>query len=81
MADFILDFEKPVVELEKKILSLKVSGEHSKIDFSSEIADLEVKKEKLKKEIYDNLTPWQKVLLARHVRVQAQNHPIHFATV
>ncbi|MDD3053034.1 MAG: acetyl-CoA carboxylase carboxyltransferase subunit alpha [Endomicrobiia bacterium] len=66
MAEFILDFEKPVVELEKKILSLKVSGEHSKIDFSSEIADLEVKKEKLKKEIYDTLTPWQKVSLARH---------------
>jgi acetyl-CoA carboxylase carboxyl transferase subunit alpha len=42
------------------------SSDLSKIDFSSEIADLEVKKEKLKKEIYDNLTPWQKVLLARH---------------
>ncbi|MFA7073633.1 MAG: acetyl-CoA carboxylase carboxyltransferase subunit alpha [Endomicrobiaceae bacterium] len=66
MAEFTLDFEKPVAELENKILSLKVSAEHSKIDFSNEIADLEVKKEKLKKEIYDSLTPWQKVLLARH---------------
>lgn len=64
--EFMLDFEKPVIELEKKILSLKVSAEHSKIDFSSEIADLEEKKEKLKKEIYSSLTPWQKILLARH---------------
>lgn len=66
MSDFLLDFEKPVVELEKKILSLKVSAEHSKIDFSSEIAELEEKKEKLKKEIYGSLTSWQKVMLARH---------------
>ncbi len=66
MSEFLLDFEKPVVELEKKILSLKVSAEHSKIDFSSEISDLEEKKEKLKKEIYGSLTSWQKVMLARH---------------
>lgn len=66
MSEFLLDFEKPVVELEKKILSLKVSAEHSKIDFSSEIAELEEKKEKLKKEIYASLTSWQKVMLARH---------------
>lgn len=66
MSEFLLDFEKPVVELEKKILSLKVSAEHSKIDFSNEIADLEEKKEKLKKEIYGSLTSWQKVMLARH---------------
>lgn len=66
MSEFLLDFEKPVVELEKKILSLKVSAEHSKIDFSSEITELEEKKEKLKKEIYGSLTSWQKVMLARH---------------
>ncbi|GAB1402420.1 acetyl-CoA carboxylase carboxyltransferase subunit alpha [Elusimicrobiota bacterium] len=66
MTEFVLDFEQPVVELEKKILSLKVSAEHSKIDFSGEIADLERKKEKLKKEIYGSLTSWQRVLLARH---------------
>jgi len=66
MTEFVLDFEQPVVELEKKILSLKVSGEHSKVDFSGEIADLEHKKEKLKKEIYGSLTSWQRVLLARH---------------
>ncbi len=66
MSEYVLDFEKPVVELEKKILSLKVSAEHSKIDFSGEIEDLEKKKEALKKEIYGSLTSWQKVMLARH---------------
>ena len=66
MSEFFLDFEKPVVELEKKILSLKLSAEHSKIDFSNEIADLEEKKEKLKKEVYSSLTSWQRVMLARH---------------
>lgn len=66
MSEFFLDFEKPVVELEKKILSLKLSAEHSNIDFSNEIADLEEKKEKLKKEVYSSLTSWQRVMLARH---------------
>ncbi|WP_413854197.1 acetyl-CoA carboxylase carboxyltransferase subunit alpha [Candidatus Ruminimicrobium bovinum] len=66
MSEFALDFEQPVIELEKKILSLKVSAEHSKIDFSSEIADLEEKKEKLKKRIYGSLTSWQKIAIARH---------------
>ena len=66
MSEFLLDFEKPVFELEKKILSLKLSAEHSKIDFSNEIADLEEKKEKLKKEVYSSLTSWQRVMLARH---------------
>ncbi|MDD5020659.1 MAG: acetyl-CoA carboxylase carboxyltransferase subunit alpha [Endomicrobiaceae bacterium] len=68
MTEFALDFEQPIIELEKKILSLKISGEHSKIDFSGEIADLAEKKEKLKKEIYGSLTSWQRVLLARHPR-------------
>ena len=66
MSEFALDFEQPVIELEKKILSLKVSAEHSKIDFSSEIADLEEKKEKLKKQIYGSLSSWQKIAIARH---------------
>ena len=66
MSEFLLFFEKPVFELEKKILSLKLSAEHSKIDFSNEIADLEEKKEKLKKEVYSSLTSWQRVMLARH---------------
>ncbi|MFH1440975.1 MAG: acetyl-CoA carboxylase carboxyltransferase subunit alpha [Candidatus Omnitrophota bacterium] len=61
-----LDFEKPIIELEKKIHELKAFGVEKKIDLSSEIKRLEEKLEKLKKNIYIKLTPWQKVLLARH---------------
>ncbi|MFB0527648.1 MAG: acetyl-CoA carboxylase carboxyltransferase subunit alpha [bacterium] len=63
-----LDFERPVVELEKKIEELKSLGADNKVDFSKEIAGLEKKCEELKKEIFGNLTPWQKVQLARHPR-------------
>jgi acetyl-CoA carboxylase carboxyl transferase subunit alpha len=64
MAGF--DFEKPIEELEKKIAELKnfVSGKN--IDLSSEVKRLEEKLEHLKKETYANLSPWQKVQLARH---------------
>jgi len=61
-----LDFERPVVQLEKKIEELKNLDVNEKVDFSQEIASLEKKCEKLKKEIFGNLTPWQKVQLARH---------------
>jgi len=61
-----LDFEKPVVELEKKIEELKNLSVSNKVDFSQEIASLEKKCDELKKEIFGNLTPWQRVQLARH---------------
>lgn len=64
----ILEFEKPVAELETKINELKHLAVEQKVDFSDEIKVLEEKCEKLKKEIFGNLTPWQKVLLARHPR-------------
>lgn len=60
------DFEKPVIELEKKIEELKNFGSGEKIDFSSEIKRLEEKLENLKKQTYTNLTAWQKVQIARH---------------
>jgi len=61
-----LDFEKPIVELEKKIQELKNFVAEKKIDLSSEIRRLEEKLETLKKDIYGNLTAWQRVQLARH---------------
>lgn len=61
-----LDFERSVIELEKKIAELKKLGTNEKVDFSQEIASLEKKCDELKKEIFGNLTPWQKVQLARH---------------
>ena len=61
-----LDFEKPIVELEKKIHELKHFISEKKIDLSSEVERLEDKLEHLKKDTYVNLTPWQRVQLARH---------------
>jgi acetyl-CoA carboxylase carboxyl transferase subunit alpha len=60
------DFEKPIVELEKKIQELRSFISEKKIDLSSEVKKLEEKLEHLRKDTYANLTPWQKVQLARH---------------
>ncbi len=61
-----LDFERPIVELERKIQELKSFTSGKKIDLSSEVKKLEEKLEKLKKDIYANLSPWQRVQIARH---------------
>ena len=61
-----LDFEKPIVELEKKIQELRSFVSEKKIDLSSEVKRLEDKLEHLKKDTYTNLSAWQKVQLARH---------------
>ncbi len=60
------DFESPVIELEEKIKELKNLGESENIDFSNEIKKLQQKCSKLKKDIFSNLTPFQKVYMARH---------------
>ena len=61
-----LDFEKPINELEKKIQDLKGFTSHRKVDLTSEIKKLEEKLERLKKDTYQHITVWQKVLIARH---------------
>ncbi len=61
-----LDFERPIVELERKIEELRSFTSGKKIDLSSEIKKLEEKLDKLRKDIYANLTPWQRVQIARH---------------
>jgi len=61
-----LDFEKPILDLEKKIQELKSFMADKKIDLSGEVKKLEDKLENLKKHTYVNLTAWQKVQLARH---------------
>ena len=61
-----LDFERPILELEKKIEELKRFTSDKKIDLSSEIKRLEEKLDKLRKETYQGLSPWQRVLIARH---------------
>ncbi|OEG00077.1 acetyl-CoA carboxylase carboxyltransferase subunit alpha [Vulcanibacillus modesticaldus] len=61
-----LSFEKPLIELRKKIEELKRFIDTEEIDFSDEIKELEKKAEKLEKEIYSSLTPWNKTQIARH---------------
>ncbi len=62
----ILDFEKPIFELEKKIAELKVLSTDGKLDLQSEVSKLEKRLERVKKETYSQLTAWQRVQLARH---------------
>lgn len=61
-----LDFEKPILELEQKIEELKKFSDAQQIDVSQEIKRLEKKAIQIKKEIFSNLTPWQRVQVARH---------------
>lgn len=61
-----LDFEKPIVELEQKILELRNFSSNRKIDLQDEIVKFEEKLKKLKEDIFGNLSPWQKVQIARH---------------
>ena len=61
-----LEFEKPIIELEQKIGELKGFSTHKDIDISGEVKRLEEKLSQIKKEIYDTLTPWQRVQIARH---------------
>ncbi len=62
---YFLDFEKPLVELELKIRELRDYSTDN-VDFSAEIAKLEKKAEKLRDEIFSNLSRWQRTQLARH---------------
>jgi acetyl-CoA carboxylase carboxyl transferase subunit alpha len=63
-----LEFEKPLVELEKQIEELKRLAGDRQLDVAVELAPLEKKLGELRDEIYRNLTPWQRVLVARSNR-------------
>jgi len=60
------DFEKPIVELEKKIAELQKYADEVQIDASEELKSLQNKRETVCKKIYDDLTPYQRVQVARH---------------
>lgn len=61
-----LEFERPVLELREKIAELREFTRNSDVDLSDEIDKLETRLEKLEKEIYENMRPWDRVQLARH---------------
>lgn len=60
------EWEKPVLALEERIAELKQFVDGAEMDFSAEISHLQRKAAKLRKEIYENLTPFQRVTMARH---------------
>ena len=62
----VLDFEKPIVEIQKKIDELKKMSEESGMDLNSQIADFEKQAQDYKKELYSKLKPSQKLQIARH---------------
>jgi acetyl-CoA carboxylase carboxyl transferase subunit alpha len=62
----LLDFEKPIAELEEQIETVRALEEKGDVDVSKTIKDLERKIEKKRKEIYSNLTAWQRVQVSRH---------------
>lgn len=64
MAGLILDFEKPIIDLENKINEMKQMSEE--LDLGDQIEILESKVDDLKVQVYKNLTRWQRVQIARH---------------
>ncbi|MBN8703981.1 MAG: acetyl-CoA carboxylase carboxyltransferase subunit alpha [Bacteroidetes bacterium] len=61
-----LDFEKPIGELIEQLDKIKQAAEKGKIDVSKAVTDLENKIQEKRKEIFQNLTPWQRVQVSRH---------------
>ena len=62
----VLDFERPIYELEQKIEEFRRFGSESGVDVVENIGLLETKLRAMREEVYRNLTPWQRVQLARH---------------
>lgn len=62
----LLEFEKPIAELEEKLADMKALASSNDVDVQKAVKTLEKKIENLKKETFDNLTRWQRVQLSRH---------------
>jgi acetyl-CoA carboxylase carboxyl transferase subunit alpha len=65
MASF-LDFEKPIAELQGRIDELRETASSPELDIDAEVARLQAKSDKLLRDTYAKLTPWQKTQVARH---------------
>jgi acetyl-CoA carboxylase carboxyl transferase subunit alpha len=63
---FVLEFERPLVELEKKIKEMRDYAAKTGVELEDDIKRLEEKSEELRRELYANLNRWQRVQLARH---------------
>ncbi|MBW7894526.1 MAG: acetyl-CoA carboxylase carboxyltransferase subunit alpha [Opitutaceae bacterium] len=63
---YVLEFEKPLRELSKQLEALRQQSLESNLDLKGEVVAIEEKIEQTRGEIYSNLTPWQRVQIARH---------------
>lgn len=63
-----MEFEKPIADMEAELENMRRKAESQEIDLSQEIASAESKLAETRKQIYEQLTPWQRVQIARHVK-------------
>jgi acetyl-CoA carboxylase carboxyl transferase subunit alpha len=64
----LLEFEKPIHELEREVEKLRAKAASQDIDMSGDIASMEATLAETRQRIYQNLTPWQRVQIARHTQ-------------
>src|SRR3954452_5260546 len=64
----IMNFERPIFELERRLKELREHADGNSVDLDSEIEAMQAKIETTRREIYENLTAWQRVQIARHVQ-------------
>lgn len=64
----LLDFEKPLVDLEARIIQIRELAEENDVDVSDKIYQLEMRAQQLRQEIFSSLTPSQRIQVARHPR-------------
>ena len=63
-----LDFEKPIFELQRRLQDLKAHSDEHDVDLDSAVGAVEAKLRQTRREIYGNLSAWQRVQIARHVQ-------------
>ena len=63
-----LDFEKPIVELQRRLQEIREHSDEHALDFDAEVEAMEAKIEITRREIYGNLSAWQRVQIARHTQ-------------
>src|SRR5438445_6969991 len=63
-----LDFEKPIVELQRRLQEIREHSDEHALDFDAEVEAMEAKIETTRREIYGNLSAWQRVQIARHTQ-------------
>jgi acetyl-CoA carboxylase carboxyl transferase subunit alpha len=63
-----LDFERPIVELQRRLQEIRDHSDEHALDFDAEVEAMEAKIETTRREIYGNLSAWQRVQIARHTQ-------------